>query len=544
MALPRSRGLLLFGGTGLVLACLAFVLVRPLVEERARARLQRAASRLGLQATFDGIRLRPWLSLELQGVALANASHGLELTTPEIVLRPRLSLLGLIGRAVRIETAPAVVLLPKGLQLELGASACSVDAGRRGLDVTGSSRTDRVLLRGRPLAELGALDFQLRTETGEEVVRLSLRALARGLVLESSATNGDANGGDESPGAGGDVELEVDASLRPRPGSLEAERIRLLSAGVEAKGRLSVEGGTTDPRIDVELDVAQADVGRLLAPAGLGLASDLGSASLEAQVRGRLLDPASLVVNDRLRFTPPRRIPPEIARLKGPFRQRVRGTDGRLHEILVSPDAPDFLPLAEVPPLFVRALLIGEDAGFFGHAGVDLKELPAALAEDLKRGAFVRGASTISQQLAKNLFLSRKRTLARKLEEIALALLLDSTLGKTRVLEIYLNVIEWGPGIFGLRPAARHYFGKEPADLTPRQIAFLVCLIPGPIKYQRSFASGELSPFFEGQVAGLLGKLESVGALSEAEHEAALAEPLGLAIARTEPTSPAEEGSP
>jgi len=119
---------------------------------------------------------------------------------------------------------------------------------------------------------------------------------------------------------------------------------------------------------------------------------------------------------------------------------------------------------------------------------------------------------------------------SRKLEELALALLLDSSLGKERLLEIYLNVIEWGPGLYGLRPAARHYFGKEPAALTPKQMAFLVSLVPGPIKYQRSFAGGTPTPFFEGLMATLLAKLHAVGALGLEEYLLALAEPLDLRV--------------
>src|SRR4029079_9752729 len=131
-------------------------------------------------------------------------------------------------------------------------------------------------------------------------------------------------------------------------------------------------------------------------------------------------------------------------------------------------------------------------AGFYAHRGIDLAELPAAIVENWTRGGAFRGASTITQQLAKNLFLSREKRLGRKLRELSLALLLEAALGKQRILEIYLNVIEWGPDLYGLRPAARRYFHKEPAELTPRQMAFLVALIPGPIKYQRSFASGTL----------------------------------------------------
>jgi membrane peptidoglycan carboxypeptidase len=174
----------------------------------------------------------------------------------------------------------------------------------------------------------------------------------------------------------------------------------------------------------------------------------------------------------------------------------------------------------------VRTLLLAEDSAFFSHAGLDLSELPKALAANLTQGGAVRGASTITQQLAKNLFLSREKSLTRKLQELVLAFLPESALGKDRILEIYLNVIEWGPGLHGLRPAARHYFGKEPQQLSPKEMAFLVVLIPGPIKYQRSFNQGALSSGLEPLVANLLAKLRSVDALSEEEYAAALDETL------------------
>jgi membrane peptidoglycan carboxypeptidase len=247
-------------------------------------------------------------------------------------------------------------------------------------------------------------------------------------------------------------------------------------------------------------------------------------------VDGRLLDPDSLAVSQQLKFSPPAQPVPAIVRLKGDFVHRVETASGAIKEILVSPNSPDFVPLADVPPLFLKTLLLAEDTDFYGHHGVDLRELPLALAANFVRDASVRGASTIPQQLAKNLFLTRRKTVSRKVEEAALALLLDSTLGKSRMLEIYLNVIEWGPGIYGLAPAARHYFGREPSQLTPRQMAFLVVLIPGPVKYQRSFATGTPTPSFEGMMVTLLGKLQAVGALSEQEYQAALHAPLDLRI--------------
>jgi membrane peptidoglycan carboxypeptidase len=195
----------------------------------------------------------------------------------------------------------------------------------------------------------------------------------------------------------------------------------------------------------------------------------------------------------------------------------------------VREDSPGFIPLGRVPALFLRALLISEDAGFWGHPGVDVAEIPVAWAANVERGTAARGASTITQQLVKNLFLSKDKSYGRKLEEAALALLVDAAVPKTRILEIYLNVIEWGPGIYGLVPAARHYFDQRPEDLTVKETAFLICVIPGPLKYHQAHAAGHVGPGMEQLMANLLAKLRSVDALTDEAYAAALAEELQFA---------------
>src|SRR5262249_54105904 len=156
------------------------------------------------------------------------------------------------------------------------------------------------------------------------------------------------------------------------------------------------------------------------------------------------------------------------------------------------------------------ALLLSEDAGFFGHPGIDVAEIPVAWAQNEERGERARGASTITQQLVKNLFLHKDKSYGRKLTEAALALMLDAALPKQRILEIYLNVIEWGPDLYGLGPAAAHYFGKTPAALTPKETAFLVCLIPSPVRYHQAHVAGHPGPGMDLLMANLLAKLQSV----------------------------------
>jgi hypothetical protein len=558
----RARWLIV-AAVGLVLAAyVGYLVSRPLLEQRLLARLQRAAGERGLSATIGSVHLTPSLSLELREVLLED--RRVQIATRVLDLRPRLSLRGLIGRAANATVGALVVILPEGVQVDVAPSNWSIELPARELLLAreadggtldlrfGKSRAGtvvharatnaalsglvRVLLHGCPILDPGTLDGELRIEQGSDVVHAVVKGRAHGLAVASLGALGEPRCGGSSFGAPTDVHLDTDATIRPREGSLVADRLLVVAGAVDGVGRLRVDGGWADPRLDLSFEVARLDFARLLATAGLDLAADdLGSASLAGHVTGRLLAPSRLTVTQRLDFTPPARLPRALTRLAGPFVHHAVDRNGRTTAILVSPESPDFVPLAEVPPLFVRALLIAEDANFYGHQGIDLAELPAALAINLAHGAFVRGASTITQQLAKNLFLSRTKTLGRKLEEASLALLLDSALGKRRVLEIYLNVIEWGPGLYGLRPAARHYFGKEPRELTPKQITFLVSLVPGPLKYQRSFETGTPTPFFEGLMTTLLGKLVDVGALSEAEYAAALVEPLSLLIAPEPP---------
>jgi monofunctional biosynthetic peptidoglycan transglycosylase len=231
-------------------------------------------------------------------------------------------------------------------------------------------------------------------------------------------------------------------------------------------------------------------------------------------------------VSQKIAFDPPRQMPPAISRLRRDFVFRAGDGPGPHRPVDVSPASPDFIALDDVPPLFVRTLLLAEDAGFYGHRGIDLRELPSALLTNWSRGGASRGASTITQQLAKNLFLSRDKEVGRKLQELAIAFLLESALDKDRILEIYLNIIEWGPDLRGLRPAARHYFNREPRELTPAQMAFLVAIIPGPIKYQRSIAHGTPGPGLRVLIDNLLAKLWSVQAIDEEEYQRALNEPI------------------
>ena len=184
----------------------------------------------------------------------------------------------------------------------------------------------------------------------------------------------------------------------------------------------------------------------------------------------------------------------------------------------------EWVPLDRVSERLVDAVLMGEDAGFFGHEGFDLYEIRRAFERNWEEGSTVRGASTITQQLAKNLFLSTERSYGRKLEEALLARRLEKSLSKKRILEIYLNVIEWGDGIYGVEAASRDVFGKSAATLDAAEGALLAAMIPSPLRLQPC----ERPKSVRTRQERILRWMHRAERLTDEEYEAALAERLWL----------------
>jgi monofunctional biosynthetic peptidoglycan transglycosylase len=142
-----------------------------------------------------------------------------------------------------------------------------------------------------------------------------------------------------------------------------------------------------------------------------------------------------------------------------------------------------WIPFSKVSPYLVKAVLIAEDDKFWGHEGFDYEAIEKALERDLKAKTFKFGGSTISQQLAKNLYLSPEKSLIRKISEAVITWRMEKVLSKKRILELYLNVVEWGDGIFGAEAASRYYYGKSSSELTPEEAARLASVLPNPGKY-------------------------------------------------------------
>jgi monofunctional biosynthetic peptidoglycan transglycosylase len=199
-----------------------------------------------------------------------------------------------------------------------------------------------------------------------------------------------------------------------------------------------------------------------------------------------------------------RRPPPTTAFIeRRRAEQRARGRRERIDWRWVAYPA--------IAPSLKRAVLVAEDANFFSHRGFDFAEIEKAMREAIEEGEPPRGASTISQQLAKNLWLSPSRNPYRKLKEVILTWQLERRLGKRRILELYLNVVELGPGIFGVEAASRRYFGKAAADLGDGEAAQLAAGLPNPTAWH----PGATSRAYQRRVDTILRRMDRAGHLSK-----------------------------
>ena len=177
---------------------------------------------------------------------------------------------------------------------------------------------------------------------------------------------------------------------------------------------------------------------------------------------------------------------------------RVKRPETRLQRVWV--------PYERISVNLKRAVVAAEDARFLDHEGFDWEAIQKALARNEKRGKVVAGGSTISQQLAKNLLLSGERSWLRKGEEAAITWMLERTMSKRRILELYLNVAEWGEGVFGAEAAARYHFGISAASLSPEQAAYLAVILPSPRRYQ----PGRLTPYLANRIATIHSRMGAV----------------------------------
>ena len=226
----------------------------------------------------------------------------------------------------------------------------------------------------------------------------------------------------------------------------------------------------------------------------------------------------------------------EASRLRGTFNHAVEVEPGSWLAFPVGPENPEWVPFAEISPNLVNSIMTTEDSNFLQHRGFIGREFKTALKSNLLSGYFRFGASSITMQLVKNVLLSREKTLARKLQELFLTWYVERTLSKSRILEIYFNVIEYGPGIYGIGRAAKHYFGKLAKDLLPREATFFSSILPSPKKRYAHYCRGpELDLKWELYLNRILRRMHERGRLTDEEFQKAIDSKLKFDISEAMP---------
>jgi monofunctional glycosyltransferase len=218
---------------------------------------------------------------------------------------------------------------------------------------------------------------------------------------------------------------------------------------------------------------------------------------------------------------------PKIAELKSHYPHVIYKGPKKPSEIEIRKTPPsNWVNLSQVSKLAQGAVLVSEDWAFYQHEGFDPKQIQEAIQDSVQAGKMTRGASTITQQVAKNIFLTKQKSLTRKVREVWIATKMEKVLGKKKIFELYLNIAEWGEGVFGIERAAQVYFGKPAAQLNAKEGAFLAMLLPSPIKYSISYRKRELTSYARRTIRSIMGKMVQAKYLTLEERDAAWEQPL------------------
>jgi hypothetical protein len=471
----------------------------------------------------------------------AEATHGGE----RVRIGPSGAELGREGEALRLSIVPHPAAAAAGTPLTIraraplgpGALELELSGGPLSLAALGVQEGDFGLF-GTERARLEAELRLVLSPSGELDVNSHGRlehATLRRPALSSSEISGIELGW-RGAGSG-----RLDGSkIVLRDAELSIGEVRAqLSGEIERDAeRLTVRGQAALPAVACSSLRSALPDG--LAPLLAGVKLD-GTFSLSAAVDYDSKKPSAtktkLELSNRCRVS---EVPPAISpkRFRSAWLREVKGADGLPMAIESGPGSPDWTPYEEISPHLETAVIVSEDGGFFRHRGFDARAMESALRDNLIARRYLRGASTISMQLAKNLYLGSEKTIGRKIQEAVLVVLLEQELAKHELMELYLNVIEFGPGIYGVKRAARHYFDEEPAELSLAQALYLSSILPNPDS-SHFRADGSLSERWTAYLRKLMQIAHRIGRITEEELTAGLREEIRF----REPSAQAAEHS-
>ena len=310
--------------------------------------------------------------------------------------------------------------------------------------------------------------------------------------------------------------------------ALDLRNLTINYQGVDAKLSGRVDNLLTKPIIDLRLEIPTVPCQRVLEALPRALTPRLQGFRVKGNFRADLhthIDYSNLaklklggkmpVNRCRVTYAPPGM---SAERLLAPFDHEVEDAPGRDLSFLLGPENEYFALYSEIPAHVVNAFLTTEDGGFFRHKGFIVSQFRTALARNLGQGGFRLGASTISMQMVKNVLLTHEKTLSRKLQELFLVWYLERILTKERIMEIYLNAIEFGPGIYGIGRAAEHYFGKQVGEITPLEAAFFAMMLPSPKRRYVQYCEGQLKPKWKRKMQRVLKRMVRYNRLTTEEY--------------------------
>lgn len=552
---PRVRAAFVL----LALVVIAAFAYAPIVAHVAAGRIRAAAAARGLTVSWRELTVSGLGRVSLRRVVAARPHAG---NAPDSLfradsvaiaadlgslwsLRPRVGSLGLWRAQIRLPASRAVELDTLTLD-DPPAGRASTENPARAARLRHSAES-WVRLLSAPVRRLPRLewnDVELSTGGGEDglirglrIARLDLEPVAGGIRFSTAGSLQFDQGVPFTAAFAYDGQDRIRGSARflftdsarartdtlrvAAEGSLRQDhrrgfvtigddtRLTIGALPLRVEGRLESRGPVVHLAVRGD-SLTEEQVERSLPPAVLGPLLDVG-------VRGwwehRVALDLDLARPDSVRFEAdvvPHRLALDPART----RLRLLGLDEPFVAVVLLPrgaravrelsgNNPHFRTLDAISPDLVHAVVTNEDGGFFRHRGFNTEAMKEAIAENLKAGAYRRGAGTITMQLARNLYTGHARTLSRKGQEIVLAWILEHLAGvsKERLLEIYLNIIQWGPGIHGADEAARFYFDRDARDLTLDQSLFLSTIIPSPGRWRWRFDSnGAVRPYVKDQM--------------------------------------------
>ncbi|MBI1799392.1 MAG: transglycosylase domain-containing protein [Candidatus Eisenbacteria bacterium] len=545
----------------LAAAILLAAVLPALIVRLAAARLTAAARSRSLAVSWRVMRFEPPVTIRLAGLTAVSARGDTvcRIDSLRVAIAP-LSVLALHPRVLSLTLAHARVRIPPGAAADAdtlapeetvpaparipaarGASAPLPEDHTAKVRRSAQQMVRTLLLPARRLPRLELSDVTLAAgDPAAPLLRVSWMSLApagdgvrfagSGALLSEHEVRFDfaLRYGDDDRIAGGarfGIPDRARGTFEPLRASFDGRihqdrRHGVITLGDSVRvriGRLPLRlGGSIDrdpPRIRLRLDAEgwtatlcrQSLPAPLLGP--LGALDVQGAWDYHAWLDLDFANPDSVklgadVVPHRLSLgTAPAHL--ALGAIARPFTATVHLPHDHLETRDISFANPHFLPLDEIDPTLAYAVVTNEDGGFFRHRGFNLEAVRGAIADNIRAGRYRRGAGTITMQLVRNLYLGHARTLSRKAQEVVLAWVIENLAGidKRRMLEVYLNLIEWGPGALGADEAAHYYFGHDARRLTVSEALFMTTVLPAPAKWRWRFdPDGTLRPFERAQM--------------------------------------------